>query len=171
MSISSIREAVYHVCSMAERRHTAAQRNKTIILLRASTGTEARRRSCRGRSGQRSGWQGKLLCFLLFPLRTQQNKNFVALGVELCYHISELKESFIASGMNCVPGSLSSYLYHIDSIRIDHCSAFPKIRLFPKHVGFVCFCGWRLQIRSAISNPEMRNPAPGFLPGFRSHDF
>lgn len=72
---------VYHDFTMTERRYTAAQRNKTIILLRASTGTEARRRSCRGRSGQRSGWQGKLLCFLLFPLRTQQNnRGFVALG-------------------------------------------------------------------------------------------
>ena len=116
--------------------------------------------------------QGRHTSDFLFG-STERNKIKILLRWEWSCAIIYLnsRNLLFASGMNRVPGSLSSYLYHIDSIRIDHCSAFPEIRLFPKHVGFVCFCGWRLQIRSAISNPEMRNPAPGFLPGFRSHDF
>lgn len=39
---------VYHKFTMSERRYTAAQRNKTIILLRARTVTENQRRSCWG---------------------------------------------------------------------------------------------------------------------------
>ena len=140
--------AVYHVFIMSEGRYTAAQRNKTIILLRASTFTEARRRSCRGRSGQRSGWQGKHLCFLIFPLRTQQNKNFVAFEVGLCYNEAETKlPSTSARRFGYL--AASGILCPIYSMRTAHCNGSSQIRPFPEHAGCVCFyiCKFRLQFQ------------------------
>ena len=61
----------------------SAERHKTIILLRASTGPEPPEVA----RGRRSGSLGSHPANIFASQRTQQNKNFVAFEVGMCYTI------------------------------------------------------------------------------------
>ena len=91
-----------------EKQGQIGQRHKTIILLRVSTVTQPPEVA----RGRRNDSVGQLLRLSnKKPQQTQQNKNFVAFAVQMCYNntIQKLQEVLPCSATMIVPRFCGSF--------------------------------------------------------------